>query len=143
MIDVIIKKEFKDLIPPLKQEEYDLLEQSLLEEGCRESLIHWSGILVDGHNRREICKKHKIPYFLSEIEFESNDEAKLWIIKNQLGRRNISSSFVRVELALKMELLLKEKAKKNMLGGSPILAEGHLDVREEIAKEAKISHGTI
>lgn len=50
----------------------------------------WPLILVDGHNRFDICTKHDIWFEVFEKEFESREEAKRWIIENQLGRRNLS-----------------------------------------------------
>ena len=87
--------EFKNLIPPLQQEEFALLEQSILSEGCREALIIWKkspseSILIDGHNRYEICQKHGIDFSFEIKYFGSLQEVQDWIIDNQLGRRNLS-----------------------------------------------------
>ena len=107
-----IKQEFKNLIPPLKEAEYSELESSILAEGCREPLIVWNNVLVDGHNRYEICTKHNIPFETKSINFSDDDEAMVWIITNQLGRRNITD-FARAELALKRkEILLKQGREK-------------------------------
>ena len=57
-----IDKELAALIPPLTPEEYSGLEQSILAEGCRDAIILWNNIIVDGHNRYRICKAHNIPY---------------------------------------------------------------------------------
>jgi hypothetical protein len=49
-------------------------------------------ILLDGHNRFEIAAKHGgIHFEVKKIHFSGNDRerAKLWIIRNQLGRRNL------------------------------------------------------
>ena len=64
-----IDPEFKSLIPPLTPDERAGLEASILTEGCRDALIVWGDILIDGHNRYEICTKHNIPY-----KFEVNNE---------------------------------------------------------------------
>jgi len=137
---VIVREVFQKLIPPLSEEEFKLLEQSILEEGCRDPLILWGEILVDGHNRYQICKNHDIPYETTQIEFDDESDATLWIIRNQLGRRNINK-FVRGELALKMKPLLTEKGKRHMAEG--LQNSANLDTREELAKQADISHDTI
>lgn len=112
-----INEKFKSLIPPLTEEEYKELEQSILSEGCREPLTVWDGVIVDGHHRYEICTKHNIPFNTRDIHFENEDEAMIWIITNQLSRRNITD-FVRVELALKRkDLLLKQGKEKMRLAG--------------------------
>lgn len=55
-----IDPEFKNLIRPLRREEYRQLELNLVREGCREDIVVWNNTIVDGHNRYEICNKlHK------------------------------------------------------------------------------------
>ena len=46
-----IDPEFKNLIRPLRREEYRQLELNLVMEGCREDIIAWNDTIVDGHNR--------------------------------------------------------------------------------------------
>lgn len=65
---MIINDEIKSLIPPLTETEYSLLEQSILEEGCRDALITWNGTLLDGHNRYAICTKHNLPFKTHEVK---------------------------------------------------------------------------
>lgn len=87
---MIIDNEFKGLIPRLTPEEYGQLEKNIIAEGCRDALVTWQGILIDGHNRYEICQKHGIEYRVVEKEFENRDTVIDWIINNQLGRRNLT-----------------------------------------------------
>lgn len=92
---IIIDREFKAIIPPLKEEEYKNLEESLRLEGCREPISLWNGIIVDGHNRYEICRRLNIPFVTVQKGFSSRDEAISWICLNQLSRRNISEEAFR------------------------------------------------
>ena len=85
-----IDNELRDLIPPLTSEEFEQLEQNILEEGIREALIVWNKTIVDGHNRYDIALEHGLDYDIDEREFESKDEVINWMIDNQLGRRNLS-----------------------------------------------------
>jgi len=91
-----IDPEFKSLIPPLTTEEFTQLEKSIVSEGCRDALVLWDGIIVDGHNRYEICQKHGIPFKTTEMQFSDREEAKDWIDKNQLGRRNLTPDQIRI-----------------------------------------------
>ena len=93
-----IHPEFKALIPPLSQEEYNQLEQNILLNGCRDPIVLWRGIIIDGHNRHEICTKHGLKYETIRLRFPSRDAAKLWVLENQLGRRNLTDA-MRIELA--------------------------------------------
>ena len=86
-----IDPEFKSLIPPLTDEEYDGLRDSILRDGCRDALVLWDDVLIDGHNRYEICTKHNIPFDTVEMDFANRDEAMLWMIDNQKARRNLTA----------------------------------------------------
>ena len=87
---IILDKEFQALIPPLSAEEKAQLEENIVAEGCRDALITWQGILLDGHNRFEICERLNIPFRTMEIDLPDRDAAEDWIDKNQLGRRNLT-----------------------------------------------------
>jgi len=139
-----IDPEFKSLIPPPTMEEYTGLEKSLTDEGCRDALVIWEGIVIDGHNRFEICQREGIPFRTLEKSFGDRAAVKDWIIRNQFNRRNLSP-YQRAELALKLEGLFREKAEKNRGARtdiSPTLAESikPVDTREEISKMAGLSH---
>ena len=85
-----IDHEFKSLIRPPSSLERETLENNILADGCREPLVVWNEVIVDGHNRYEICCRHGIPFAIEEKEFSCREEAIAWICSNQLGRRNIS-----------------------------------------------------
>lgn len=112
MLNIVIDQEFKNLIPPLIEEDRSRLEQSILEEGCRDALVLWGNTLVDGHNRYEICTKYDIPFETTQMDFASRNDAMLWMIKNQLARRNLSAAD-RILLAQKQRPMLEEIARKN------------------------------
>ena len=143
-----VDPEFRDLIPPLNEEELKLLEESLVADGCESPLIVWNGVIVDGHNRYAICRKHEIPFAIQEKNFSSRDDAMLWMLRNQLGRRNLNS-YQRVELVLKFEPLVKSAAEQRMMAGKaanpvPTLAQGQTKgkTRDHLSEAAGVSHGT-
>lgn len=111
MTQLTIKPYFKNLIPPLSPEELGQLEANILENGCRDTIKHWRGIIVDGHNRYAICQKHNLPYRIEKLPFGSKINAAIWIIENQLGRRNLTKA-TSIRLALEKATLEKERAKK-------------------------------
>jgi len=85
--------EFRQLIPPLASEERSQLEANIVADGCRDPLTVWQeqGLLLDGHNRFEICAKHGTEYELHYVSLPSRQAAINWIINNQLGRRNVTT----------------------------------------------------
>lgn len=106
-----IKDEFKKLIPALSVEEFKQLEQNCLAEGIREKIITWNGFIIDGHNRFEIANKHNLHFETESKEFNSEVDAKIWMVNNQFGRRNLQD-FVKGELMKTLEELEKEKGLK-------------------------------
>ncbi len=90
-MDIIVDPEFERLVPPLSEHELTQLECNLLDDGALSPLIVWSpqNILLDGHHRLRLCRKHDIPFTTTALEFDSRDAARLWIIGHQLGRRNL------------------------------------------------------
>ena len=90
MQDIIIDEEFKWLLPALDAETYKLLEENILENGCRDSLILWGITLIDGHNRYAICMEHDIPFNTVSKDFDTREDVLIWIITTQVARRNLS-----------------------------------------------------
>lgn len=170
MAEFEIDPEFRDLLPALSQDEFDRLRDDINKNGCRDSLVVWRewNLLIDGHNRHEICTTLDMPYETVEMSFSTRDDVKLWMIRNQLARRNISDA-MRVVLNLKLKPVLAAKAKENQklspgqpekgLQNSANLkdkpadsvpqnsakreAVEKLDTRAEIAKASGVSHDTV
>ena len=111
-----IDAEFSTLIPPLNADEYSRLEQSIIAEGCRDAIVLWNNIIIDGHNRYRICKKHNLPYKTITRDFASRQDVIIWMLQNQLSRRNLTD-FQRIEIVRKSENLVKAQAKERQRGG--------------------------
>lgn len=144
---LIIDDEFSSLIPKLKVEEYLALEDSVLSEGLREPILVWDGIIIDGHNRYRICQDNGIEIRIQDIEFMSREQAKIWIIKNQLARRNLND-YQRSALRLKQKAVFADKAKENQGTRTDILTTlsksiEPVNTRQEIAELAGVSEGTM
>ncbi len=86
-----VDPEFAALIAPLTAEERQQLEANIVSEGCRDALVVWRGLLLDGHNRLEICTRNGIAYETTDIELPDRESARTWIEETQLGRRNLST----------------------------------------------------
>ena len=92
-----------------------------LRDGIRDALIVWeqdgNDILIDGHNRFRIVGKHPtIQFNIKRMQFADRDEARLWIIRNQLGRRNIHD-LDRAALLEEEEKIVASKANARMNAG--------------------------
>jgi phage N-6-adenine-methyltransferase len=142
-IMIVIDSEFRKLIPPLASEEYQQLKANIEKDGCREPLVMWGDLLVDGHNRLRICENAGLPYKTIQGKFKSRESVKMWIITNQLGRRNLTP-FQRAELALRLKPLLSQEAKERQFVGRHLDQNSdHGRTLDTIAHRAGLSHDTI
>lgn len=119
MHNILIDSEFQALIPPLSAEERAQLEANLLADGCRDPLVVWEtsdgqNILIDGHNRHEICTRLGSSYEVEWMQFDDRSAVIEWIIKNQFGRRNLSD-YQRGVLALRMKPIMEDRARAQQL----------------------------
>lgn len=141
-----IDAEFEKLLTPLAAEEFAELEKQILKEGCRHKLVIWKeeNILIDGHNRYKICKKHGKPYEPYYMKFSNRDEVVLWIIKNQLARRNLTD-FQRGDLVLKKESLISSRSNQGVRTDLfPNLEKGSgLNTLKEMARMADMSSASL
>lgn len=100
-MNIIVNEELKAYIDPLTPDEYASLESSILAEGCRDALVLWGDVLIDGHNRYAICQAHGLPFqTVQNTWFKSMEDVHLWMIEQHLGRRSVSD-FQRGVLALR------------------------------------------
>lgn len=166
-MNITVLEELRAYIDPLTTEEHDALERSILAEGCRDALVLWGEILVDGHNRYGICQKHGIPFnTMQHPAFKSMEDVHLWMIDQHLGRRSVSD-FQRGVLALRKKDILSARAQHVAANAKPAegdatpsapdaaeaVAQGEqaaaakstepLTSREALAKAARISATTI
>jgi hypothetical protein len=107
--------------------------------------------LLDGHNRYAICQELGKPFSIIEMEFPDKDNAMLWILKNQLGRRNLNDTQFKLMVGKEYELEKKvswggdrksKKVKKNQLRQSDG-DDSQKETAERLAKEHKISPRTV
>ena len=145
-MDIVVNEELKAYIDPLTPDEHESLERSILAEGCRDALVLWGDVLIDGHNRYGICKKHGVPFqTVQNTRFQSMEDVHLWMIDQHLGRRSISD-FQRGVLALrKRDIVAERRARREAApADAPPATEAQvaepLDTREGLAKAARISN---
>jgi hypothetical protein len=150
-LTITIHEELRSLADPLTPVEYAALERSLLAEGCRDALVLWGDVLIDGHNRYDICSRHGIEFrTVQNARFGSIEEVMLWMIDNHLARRSVSD-FQRGLLALRKKDLVSARAvpPAPASDGPPPDADPAPGVskpvlkREELAREARVSSNTI
>jgi len=85
MQKLTVHPELKTLQFPHKRADAKHLSDSIRRNGCYVPILVWKGIVIDGHRRYAICKKHKIPFKIAEADFKSIEDAKLWIYETLMS----------------------------------------------------------
>lgn len=135
MQELKINEEFENLIRPLTKEEFEALENSIKKDGCRDPItILEDGTIIDGHNRYKICQAHNIKYStFVQKSLETDTDIKLWMLYNQIGKRNMST-YYKGKLSLEIEKLEQVHAKERQ-GTRNDLKEGN--IRPDLALSYK------
>lgn len=158
-MDIVVDPDLQAYIDPLTPDEYEALERSLLAEGCRDALVLWGNVLVDGHNRYGICRKHELPFqTVQNTRFRSMEDVHLWMIDQHLGRRSLSD-FQRGVLALRKREIVAERRRQPAPEAGPASAVADatveaaaatpqplpdpIDTREALARAAKLSSSQV
>ena len=152
ILNITINEELRSFIDPLTPVEYAALERSLLADGCRDALVLWRDVLIDGHNRYDICTKHGIEFrTVNNDKFDSLEDVMLWVIDNNLARRSVSD-FQRGMLALRKKEIVAARAAQRAAEAPPEQAASEpaddasdppWSTREDVAKAARVSANTL
>ncbi len=143
-IEIKIKPEYEQLIPPLTLLEYNNLKQSIKESNGNviPILINKEGMIIDGHHRYKACLDLRVDPRIEIQDFSDPLLEKEFIIIINLNRRHLNQ-FQISELGYKLEGIEKQKAKirqlkylKNVGYISSSLASN--DANEETGKVSKI-----
>ncbi|MBT33375.1 MAG: hypothetical protein CMO01_27250 [Thalassobius sp.] len=148
--NLVINDDLKAFIRALSDEEYKQLEANILEEGCKDALIVWNNngeyVLVDGHNRYRICKEHKLDFKIIQKDFDDLDQVKDYMVKIQLGRRNLTQEEISYYRGLRYE------TEKNRTGNIQNLRQNStekdkmspsVNTAEKLANEYGVNEKTI
>ena len=132
-MNIVVNEELKAYIDPLTPQEHEALERSILAEGCRDALVLWGDLLIDGHNRYGICTRHGLPFnTVQATRFQTMEDVHLWMIDQHLGRRSVSD-FQRGVLALRKKEIVQARQAR---AAAAAPAEGDAPAAEAAASTA-------
>ena len=139
---MIINKDFKNLIPALSEEEKQQLESNIIADGCRDPLVVWGDTLIDGHNRFEICTRLGIEFKTISKDFDSEIDAKIWMLNLQRGRRNSTPEQISYMIGKRYEL---EKLKGTTVNQYSAVHQndGQQQTAQKLAQEYNVGKATI
>lgn len=143
---LVVDPEFKSQHRQLSVEERTHLESLLCEQGCLDPIKVWDTdgnlIIVDGHNRYEICSDFDIPYKLDYLEFDDRDAAAEWIDRWQLGQRNLSPE----DFKITSGRIYNRRKKRSGERGAEKLPQDEgafSSTADEVASELNVGRATI
>ena len=147
----VVLPEMAKLLPPLTGEQLSALEADILANGCYSPVIvNEDMVIIDGHNRQGLCKKHGLPYQMAVFSFGDLLEAKQWALDTQKGRRNLDK-WELGKIALRLKPDIEARAKENMGTRTDLLttlSEGSppappVNTRKELADTVGIGEVTM
>ena len=136
-----IDADFMAICPELTDDEQRTLRELIVEHGgARDPIACWNSTgypTLDGMHRLEICNGEGLPYSTVLIDLPDRESCKQWILRNQLGRRNLND----VQRKLLMGRLYKSL--KSPRGGDKSHSETLLDAAKKVAEQEHVGRATV
>lgn len=168
--DYLIMDEFEDLntiwelksyLPIIDNDLFESLKEDIKKNGVNDPIIYITipngqKLVIEGHTRLRAVISLNLKIFptkeLNET-FNSLDEIELWMVKHQLGRRNLTIG-ERVKLAFHSKPTIEKLAKENLSKGGKAFSKKRnektdeeeiekIDTYLEIAKIANVGRTTV
>ena len=143
--------ELKSYLPMMDKELYDQLKADIRKNNLNDPILYIitedeKKLVIEGHTRLKACiklKKKNIPTKQVKEHFESLDDVKLWMVKHQFQRRNLSN-VEKIQLAYLSKASIEKLAKENLSkAGKKTGITATIDTNAEIAKIAGVGRSTV
>ena len=98
MPELIIKKEYLNLIPRPSTYDYEFLKDDIIQNKQRVPIIvNQKNVIIDGYSRYKVLQELKIKPKITVKNFKSEEEEIRYILSLNLARRNLTV-FQKVEM---------------------------------------------
>jgi len=132
-----------NVIRMMTDEEYSALRDDIEKNGLLQPIVLCEGMILDGRNRHRAC----IELGISPTATKYNGDDPVGYVKSLNVKRRHLTPYEQIREALKSEPEIKAKAKERQkkAGGAvpQKSAEAVRDSRDELAKQAGVSHDTV
>ncbi len=138
-----INPQYREITCELSKNDYSSLKESIKNNGLWNGIIvNSDGIILDGHQRYNICQELNITPKTIIKEFESPSHERIFVGDCALaGKHLVPLQRIKISQIIRPEL--EKIAKQNMSdGGKGLQTSANLDTREILAKKANVSHDT-
>lgn len=158
--DLITIWELKSHLPFAEDDLFDNLKEDIKKNGVNDPILYiplsnGQKLVIEGHTRLTAIislNKEEIPTKELNESFNSLEEIKLWMVKHQFQRRNLSN-IEKIRLAYLSKSTIEKLAKENLskagksnskdTNGKSIDEIEKIDTHEEIAKIAGLGRTTV
>lgn len=153
--------ELKSYLPMIDKGLYSQLKENIKQNDLNDPILYYvtaegKKLVIEGHNRLKACielKKKKIPTKEVKETFNCLDDVKLWMVKHQCGKRNLSSIEM-IRLAYLSKPSIEKLARENLSKAGKSFSKStisqtnsteikKIDTYEEICKIAKVGRTTV
>ena len=146
----IVLDDFKEFLPKANPIQYEALSNDIKQNGIHSPILFiktdLEKIVVDGHIRLKIAEDlgiENIPELEISDKFHSIEEVKIWMVRNQCQRRNLSKN-EKIKMAYQLKDSIAELARKNnVLAGMKEEVINKVDTLAEIGKIAGVSRASV
>jgi len=120
------------LFPIMADDELAELAKDIKENGLVEAIVLHEGLVLDGRNRLEACKRAGVnPHF---VDWDGGGSPTLYVLSKNLHRRHLTTS-QRAVIAAESMPMLQEEAKKRIAQGRPRLGKYPMAESPEVIPE--------
>lgn len=142
--------ELKSYLPNMDDTLFEQLKENIKKNGMNDPILYFelpdkNKLVIEGHSRLQAAidlKLKDLPTKQIKENFTSLDEIKLWMIKHQFQRRNLSN-VEKLQFAVLFKPEIEKQAKENLSkGGKGEAISQPIDTNKEIAKLAGVSEAT-
>ncbi len=143
--------ELKSYLPSMEGRSFWNLKADIKKNEMYDPILYFKTengdhLIIDGHTRLSIAmelKLKKVPSKEIITKFESLDDLKIWMMKQQCQRRNLSN-LEKLKIAFLSKEAIEKRAKANLTkAGKGEAIENKVDTYKEIAKISGISSTTV
>ena len=78
LYNLIVEEQLSRLTVSLSEQEYEILENIIISDGCQKIIETWNHIILDGFAEYAVCRQQQIPYYKKEVSLASYEEAVLY-----------------------------------------------------------------
>lgn len=151
-----IDPEFRRLVLPYNPEEYSVLEQEILQNGCQQPVIVWYGYIIQGFEQYEICKTHGIAFEIKNISFRVREEVISITCREQLSTRYLPENQYRYLIGKRCNADIivgahnaagtdqfKERASRELSRGKNLYESSTGRTKQRLAQEYQVNQSSI